>query len=73
MLPVPSPGDLPVPGIQPKSPALQVDFFFSFFFFTAETLGKPPRCYLPFSLFFLHTCAVEFFQRLYDVKEAEVT
>ena len=27
MLPVPSPGDLPVPGIQPKSPALAGGFF----------------------------------------------
>ena len=53
--------------VSPVAPALQVDFFF--FFFTAETLGKPPRCYLPFLLFFLHKCAVEFFQRLYDMKE----
>ena len=62
------PGDLPGPGTEPVSPAapaLQVGFFF---FFTAETRGKPPRCYLPFSLFF-HKCAVEFFQRLYDMKE----
>ena len=65
------PGGLPGPGTEPVSPAapaLQVDFFFFFFFFTAETLGKPSRCYLPFSLFF-HKCAVEFFQRLYDMKE----
>ena len=28
-LPFPSPGDLPEPGIEPRSPTLQVDFFFS--------------------------------------------
>ena len=28
-LPFPSPGDLPDPGIQPKSPALQADFLLS--------------------------------------------
>ena len=27
--PFPSPGDLPSPGIEPRSPALQVDFFAS--------------------------------------------
>ena len=32
---VPSPGDLPNPGIEPKSPTLQVDSF------TAEPPGKP--------------------------------
>ena len=26
-LPFPSPGDLPDPGIEPRSPALQADFF----------------------------------------------
>ena len=31
--PCPPPGDLPNPGIKPRSPAFQVDFFFSFFFF----------------------------------------
>ena len=34
-LPSPSPGDLPNPGIEPRSPALQADFF------TAEPSGKP--------------------------------
>ena len=34
-LPFPSPGDLPNPGIGPKSPALQVDSL------PAETPGKP--------------------------------
>ena len=34
-LPLPSPGDLPDPGIKLRSPALQVDFFI------AEPLGKP--------------------------------
>ena len=33
--PFPSPGDLPNPGIQPGSPALQVDFLWS------QPLGKP--------------------------------
>ena len=34
MLPLPPPGDLPHPGIEPGSPALQADFF------AAEPLGK---------------------------------
>ena len=34
-LPFPSPGDLPDPGIEPRSPALQVDALLS------ELLGKP--------------------------------
>ena len=35
-LPVPSPGDLPNPGIKPRSPALQADAL------SSEPLGKPP-------------------------------
>ena len=35
-LPFPSPGDLPYPGIEPRSPALQADAL------TSEPLGKPP-------------------------------
>ena len=31
-LPFPSPGDLPNPGIEPMSPALQADSFCCFFF-----------------------------------------
>ena len=34
-LPVPSPGDLPNPGIEPRSPALQADAL------TSEPPGKP--------------------------------
>ena len=34
-LPFPSPGDLPYPGIEPRSPALQADAL------TSEPLGKP--------------------------------
>jgi len=34
-LPCPPPGDLPDPGIEPMSPALQVEFF------TIEPPGKP--------------------------------
>jgi len=34
-LPFSSPGDLPNPGIEPRSPALQADYF------PAELLGKP--------------------------------
>ena len=37
-LPFPSPGDLPNPGIEPRSPALQADAL------TSEPLGKPPEC-----------------------------
>ena len=36
-LPVPSPGDLPYPGTEPGSPALQADSLLS------EPPGKPPR------------------------------
>ena len=36
-LPFPSPGDLPDPGIEPKSPALVGGFF------TAEAPGKPEK------------------------------
>ena len=36
-LPFASPGDLPHSGIDPRSPALQVDSF------TAELSGKPPK------------------------------
>ena len=32
----PSPGDLPDPGFEPRSPTLQTDFFLP-----SETLGKP--------------------------------
>ena len=34
-MPFPSPGDLPDPGIEPRSPALQADAL------TSEPLGKP--------------------------------
>ena len=37
-LPFPSPGDLPDPGIEPKSPALQADALIS------EPPGKPQIC-----------------------------
>ena len=43
-LPFPSPGDLPNPGIDPVSPALQVVFCIAGRFFTAEPLGIP--CYV---------------------------
>ena len=36
-LPFPSPGDLPNPGLEPKSPALQADSF------SPETPGKPKQ------------------------------
>ena len=36
-LPFPSPGDLPNPGIEPQSPALQADSLLS------EPPGKPPE------------------------------
>ena len=37
-LPCPSLGDIPDPGIEPRSPALQVDSL------SFELLGKPPQC-----------------------------
>ena len=48
-LPLPSPGDLPNPGIEPGSPTLQADVLAS------EPLGKPHRCpvYKFFSTVFL--------------------
>ena len=39
-LPFPSPGDLPDPGIEPRSPALQADTL------TYEPPGKPKNIYL---------------------------
>ena len=42
-LPFLPPGDLPDPGIEPASPALQVDFFVVVVFLTTETPGKPLR------------------------------
>ena len=36
-MPFPPPGDLPDPGIEPSSPALQADFF------TTELLEKPDK------------------------------
>ena len=38
--PIPSPGDLPDPGIKPGSPALQADSW------PAELPGKPDKIYL---------------------------
>ena len=38
-LPFPPPGDLPNPGIEPMSPALEADFF------TTEPPGKPQLTY----------------------------
>ena len=38
-LPFPSPGDLPNPGIEPRSPALQTEALLS------EPPGKPGSCY----------------------------
>ena len=41
-LPFPSPGDLPDPGIEPMSPALQADALPSDPFFTSEPPGMLP-------------------------------
>ena len=40
-VPFPSPGDLPNPGIEPRSPALQADAVLS------EPLGKPAMAVMP--------------------------
>ena len=40
-LPFPSPGNLPNPGIEPQSPAVQVVSAFTGRFFTTEPPGKP--------------------------------
>ena len=47
-LPFPSSGDLPYPGVEPKSPALQVDSL------PAEPAGKPIMFYS--YMHFLHVC-----------------
>ena len=39
-LPCPPPGHLPNPGIEPRSPALQVIFVFCFLFLPSESPGK---------------------------------
>ena len=44
LVPFPSPEDLPDPGIEPMSPALQVDLFF---FLTILPPGKPKWCIIP--------------------------
>ena len=51
-LPFPSPGDLPDPGIEPGSPALQVDFFYHLShqgksLHSCLTLCNPVDCSLP--------------------------
>ena len=46
-LPFPSPGDLPDPGIEPRSPALQVDTF------PSEPPGIPKKVVPIFSMYFL--------------------
>ena len=50
-LPLPSPRDLPDPGIEPKSPALADGFF------TTEPLGKPPFS-LNLNNILLHVCSI---------------
>ena len=44
-LPFPSPGDLPNPGIEPMSPALQADAL------TSEPPGKPHLCMVPLYMY----------------------
>ena len=51
-LPFPSPGDLPDPGIEPMSPALEGRFF------TAEPQGKPVTWVYPPPKFLFHTLPV---------------
>jgi len=46
-LPFPSPGDLPDPGIEPRSPTLQADAL------TSEPPGKPAQVLYPSSLLIL--------------------
>jgi len=52
-LPIPSPRDLPNPGIKPASPALAGRFF------TTEPLGKPIFLYLFFFIFKILGCATQ--------------
>ena len=55
-LPFPSPGNLPNPGIEPGSPALQADSL------PTELWGKPPKCILyqfpPFSVWPSHNRSI---------------
>ena len=48
-LPFPSPGDLPDPGIEPRSPALQADAL------TSEPPGKPKKLVNALKFFSLQT------------------
>ena len=51
-LPFPSPGDLPNPGIEPRSPALQADAL------TSEPPGKPPLSPYMFQIVFQNPCII---------------
>ena len=56
--PFPSPGDLPDPGIEPRSPALQADAL------TSEPPGKPNLSFTFFSKVILNTVSTGFPQCL---------
>ena len=62
-LPFPSPGDLPDPGMEPKSLALQADSFMS------EPPGKPPAGYYGKSKSF---CRDVFFSSLFPGNRSEI-
>ena len=49
-MPFPFPGDLPYPGIEPKSPALQADAL------PSEPPGKPPYTYIYAAAKSLQSC-----------------
>ena len=55
----PSPGDLPNPGIEPRSPALQVDSL------PAEPQGKPPQIIFIHFLFLVLLLFLGFYLFIY--------
>ena len=58
-VPFPSPGHLPDPGIEPRSPALQADAL------TSEPPGKLPHsCHLPSRVSSLHGSQSDIFKKL---------
>ena len=58
-LPLPSPGNLPHPGIEPGSPALQADAL------PSEPSRKPGRIYSSKS-YYKQNCLLQFFQTIYS-------
>ena len=61
-LPFPPPGDLPNPGIEPRSPALQTDAL------PSEPSGKPGDCKVMFKGFHCFSIPVQCFQHYFEYR-----